>query len=367
MKPQNICFVNSIIPWGGGEKWHLENAILLSENNYNVSFIANKKAVLFDKLSHNKKIKLFGLNIGKWSAFNSIKVYKIAKFINENKIDAIFINNPNDLKLIAMAMKFTAVKHLIYRRGSDIPIKNSFTNRILFRNSVTHMIANSVATSKSININSKERDLFPKEKIKILYNHINFTENLSRENLLYQKKDSEELILGNVGRIDKQKYQEFLVYVSERLITLGIKHKIIIAGTGKLETKLKQLIKDKKLEKQFIFSGFLNDVSVLYNTVDLFLLTSLWEGFGYVIAEASAHKKPTIAFNISSMPELIEDNKTGFIVPLNNLNVFCEKIIYFYENRIQLKMFGDSAYEFSKEKFSKEVIVNDFLHYIENL
>ncbi|MCG9791095.1 glycosyltransferase [Flavobacterium algicola] len=367
MKPKNICFVNSIIPWGGGEKWHYENALLLQENKYNISFITRPESVLFQKLQPNKAIHLFGIKIAKWSVFNPLKIFKIYSFLKENQIDTILLNFPNDLKIMAVAAKLANVPNIIYRRGSDIPIKYSFTNKLIFHNAITHMIANSVATSKSINVNSKGRDLFPKEKIKIIYNHINFNKDNSSDTTLYQKTDPEELILGNVGRIDKQKYQEFLVYVSEKLLQHGVKHKIIIAGTGKLETQLKKLIADKKLESQFIFSGFLNDVSLLYNTIDLFLLPSLWEGFGYVIAEASAHKKPTIAFNISSMPELIDDGKTGFIVPLNDLNLFCEKIIYFYKNRSELKTFGESAYQFSKDRFSKEVIVNDFLNYIQNL
>lgn len=367
MKSKNICFVNSIKPWGGGEKWHFENAQLLSENNYNISFIAHSDSVLFEKLHNQKGINLFGIKIGKWSILNPLKIYKISKFLKTNKIETLILNFPNDLKIMSIAAKFAEVKNIIYRRGSDIPIKNSFSNRLLFRHSITHMIANSVATSKSININSKDRKLFPVEKIKILYNYINFNNIENSSNELYKKMDPEELVLGNVGRIDKQKYQEFLVFISEKLKNKGIKHKIIIAGTGKLEKQLKQLILEKNLTEQFIFCGFLKDVSKLYNTIDIFVLTSIWEGFGYVIAEASAHKKPTIAFNLSSMPELIENDKTGFLTPLNDLGAFCSKIEYFYNNRNQIEIFGNNAYAYSKNKFSKEVITNDFLNYIKNI
>lgn len=366
MKSKNICFVNSIIPWGGGEKWHFENALLLSEKEYNISFITHPKSVLHEKLSLQKEINLFGIKISKWSIFNPVKIFKIYKFLKENNIETVLLNFPNDLKIMSITAKLAKVKNIIYRRGSDIPIKNSLTNRLLFKYSVTHMIANSIATSKSINVNSKDKDLFPKEKIKIIYNYINFNfENNSNE--LYKKDDFEELVLGNVGRIDKQKYQEFLVYVSENLKSRGIKHKIIIAGTGKLEKKLKQLIDEKKLNEQFLFSGFLKDVSKLYNVIDIFVLPSIWEGFGYVIAEASAHKKPTIAFDISSMPELIKDGNTGFLVPLNDLTLFCDKIEYFYKNRNQVETFGENAYTYSINKFSKEVITNEFLKYIKSI
>jgi len=92
----------------------------------------------------------------------------------------------------------------------------------------------------------------------------------------------------------------------------------------------------------------------------------LWEGFGYVLAEAAANKIPSIAFNLSSNPELIEDNKTGFLIPPFQVAAMAEKITLLAKNNLLCKQLGENAFERASQLFNKELnnktLFNYFYH-----
>ena len=94
----------------------------------------------------------------------------------------------------------------------------------------------------------------------------------------------------------------------------GIPFEFLIGGKGSQESRLKSIIDEKDLKDVFHFLGFLDNPKDLLMSSDVFLLPSLWEGFGYVIVEASLSELPIVAFDISSNSEVINES-TGFLTP----------------------------------------------------
>src|SRR5690606_14243757 len=87
---------------------------------------------------------------------------------------------------------------------------------------------------------------------------------------------------------------------------------------------------------------------------DVFVLPSLWEGFGYVLAEAQLCQKPVIAFDISSNPELVVEGRTGFLVPVNDIGAFADKVQRLYENAEERRFMGLAAREHIRVNFDKK-------------
>jgi glycosyltransferase involved in cell wall biosynthesis len=75
-------------------------------------------------------------------------------------------------------------------------------------------------------------------------------------------------------------------------------------------------------------------------SVDIFCLTSLWEGFGYVLVEAMACNKPIVAFDISSNPEIIDNGQTGFLVPVSDVEGLVEKTVALMKDKNLCESFG---------------------------
>lgn len=324
MSNKTICFFNSAKTWGGGEKWHFDVATRLHMKGYRVMVITNKQSELYMKLS-NTTIKTYAINISNCSFLNPFKRKQIANILSAEDVSTIIINLPADLKVAAHASKKAGVKKTIYRRGSAIPIKNNFLNRKLFKNYIDEIIANSEATKKTILTNNT--GLFEPSKIKVIYNGLILKENINiTENQRIYLKQNNEFIIGNAGRFVKQKNHRFLIHLAARLKKENINFKILLAGSGKLQSEIEALAKQLKVDDKIVFTGFVEDVSNFMECIDIYVLPSLWEGFGYVLAEAMICKKPVIAFNLSSNPEILENQKTGFLVEQNNMDELVDKV-----------------------------------------
>jgi glycosyltransferase involved in cell wall biosynthesis len=359
---KKICFFNSVKTWGGGEKWHYETALYFMHAGYSIHFFLTENSALHEKLKDHPQINLHFVKISGLSFLNPLKVARLKKIFKKFGIEILLINLSNDLKIAAHSATKAGVKKIIYRRGSAIPIKNSILNRYIFSHWITDILANSKATAETILENNSL--LFPKEKIKIIYNPIDIAEFVQRPfKEIYHRKQG-EIIIGNLGRLEKQKNQKFFIKLSEALMDRGIAHKILIAGSGRLENELKQMAIAKGINENLILTGFLPNVKDLLMSCDIFILPSLWEGFGFVLAEASLCKKPIIAFKISSIPEVVISDQTGFLIEVNAVNDCVEKIILLKDNQKVAQKMGEEGFGFVSNQFDKNKIMRQVENFI---
>jgi len=300
------------------------------------------------------------------SFLNPIKIYSVKKILIENNVDVIIINLSRDLKFAGISAKKAKIKHIIYRRGSAIPIKNTFLNRFLFNNIVTEIIANTEATKKTILQNNKQ--LFKSEKIKVIYNGIDIDELYAQKQTSYYIKKKGEFVIGNLGRLEKQKAQHYLLEIASELKKRELPlFKIIIAGSGSLETMLKDKCKELNVCDVVVFTGFAEHVKGFYSDIDIFALTSIWEGFGYVLAEAMALETPVVAFNISSNPEIVDNNSSGYLVDFPDIIQFADRIENLMNNNLLRTEMGRTGKQRVLELFTFEKMKKEFKAYVKNL
>lgn len=359
MPGNTVCFFNSNKKWGGGEKWHAEAASNLNKEVFNIVFIAGKESEL-EKRVKLRDLKTISVKISNYSFLNPVKIIKISNFLRRENVKTIIINLSSDLKVAGLAAKIAGVKNIIYRRGSAIPIKNSISNRIIFQKIVTNILANSEETKNTINAN---KNVFPPEKIKVIYNPFDFDKYDNSDSEIIIVKEENEIIIGNAGRLSYQKGQDKFIQIARLLLKANLDFKIYIAGSGELENKLKQKVKDAGLEKKIIFMGFIKDIKSFMKSIDIFALTSIWEGFGYVLVEAMAMEKPIVAFDASSNPEIVKNLKTGFLAKDFNNDDFAKKIIKLSENQLREKM-GKKGREIAIKNFSSKKIYKELETYL---
>ncbi|MDG1477279.1 MAG: glycosyltransferase [Vicingaceae bacterium] len=354
---QNICFFNTTPFWGGGEKWHFEAAQNMSKTTNKTFFVCDGKGELAKKLKETNVVQQH-VTAGNLSFLNPTKINKLVQFYKVNKIDTVIFNNPKDLKLGGRAAKKAGVKNIVYRRGIAVEVKKSRLNTHLFADVVTHFIFNSNATKELLEKNYK--NIVATKKTAIIYNAIDFPKNP----ITHNPSPTTQIIIGNAGRLVEQKAQRFLIDIAEKLKEKNLEFKILIAGDGPLHDELKQSISDRKLNENIELLGFVDDVPNFMAGVDLFVSTAIWEGFGFVLAEAMMAKKPVLAFDMSSNPELVKDGKNGFLVPPKNIDVFADKIQELIGNEILRKKMGEEAYRFAESNFETKKQFQKLLDFI---
>lgn len=100
-----------------------------------------------------------------------------------------------------------------------------------------------------------------------------------------------------------------------------------------MEDTLKKQVAEYRLEKEVIFLGFVDDVDTFMNSIDIFVFSSISEGFGFSIVEAMLRSKPVVAFNITSTPEIVVNNESGFLVGYPDMESYANKIIELSVNK----------------------------------
>jgi glycosyltransferase involved in cell wall biosynthesis len=123
------------------------------------------------------------------------------------------------------------------------------------------------------------------------------------------------LLLGTVSRLIEQKGLHYLIHAMQQLHIDYAKLYLIITGDGVLRHDLEAQVAAAKLQERVRFLGWRDDAGEVMAGLDVFLQPSLWEGFGLVLLEAMAHELPIIATHVSAIPEIVQDGKTGLLVP----------------------------------------------------
>ncbi len=359
---KRICFLNSTKFWGGGEKIHLEYAIKFKERGYDV-YLAARKGTKLALDGEKAGLKIFHIALGNLSVFNPSKHSKLKHFFQKEKIDTVIISSSHDLKTGSFAAKKAGVKNIVYYRVLAVPIKDSSLNRKIFKNNLTHILANSEETKRTILQNLS--GTIPADKIDIVYQGLDIAAIDSQPvKKLFDKR--EVITIGNAGRLTEQKGQQHLITIAEKLKEKGFDFQIFIAGTGELYSQLASDIKSRNLENHVILLGFVEDVNSFMHSLDIFVLTSIWEGFGYVLAEAMLAKKPIVAFNKTSNPELVHHGKNGYLAEYPNLDEFSDFIAKLIESESLRKDFGEQGRRILEDNFELDRTIDAFEGYLTN-
>ena len=305
-----VCFCNGNIPWGGGETWHLNAAVSLADRGWKVLLLCHPEGELYRKALRHNVIEVVPMRIGRASFLNPFLLSKLKRFFIDRRVDALIMNLPSDLKAAAPMARAAGIRHVIYRRGSALPVRDTRLNRRLYGQAITQLIVNSKATRQQVLKNNPH--LIPEDRITILPNGFDLAKldaALTKSSPLPGLKG--RYVIGNAGRLNRQKGQHLLLHLADRLVRAGLDAVILIAGAGEREAELKELAHRLGLGDRLVFAGFMEDLAPFWRSIDLFVLSSLWEGFGNVVIEAMLAKKPVFAFKVSNIPELVTEGPDG--------------------------------------------------------
>lgn len=203
--------------------------------------------------------------------------------------------------------------------------------------------------------------LVKNDKVKVMPMPVD-TRKFKRQKLI--SKDEKTLLC--VARFTKQKGLDYLIQAIKLLFDKGFDFKTKIIGGGPERGNLEKRIQELGLsEKIFLLDSIPPDeLFSHYQESDLFVLSSIEEGFGLVLVEAQLCGRPVIGTDSGGIPDIIEDNVTGLLVKPQDpvdLAKAIEKIISDPEFAEGL---AERGYQSAVSKFSPEVIQEKFMEFI---
>lgn len=124
------------------------------------------------------------------------------------------------------------------------------------------------------------------------------------------------VVYGTVARLVPQKSLDTLLEAFAELSRrAAVRSRLVVVGTGPLEGELKATAEALGISRKCVWAGFREDIPLVMNAFDAFVLSSAWEGLGLVLLEAMAAGRPIAASRVDAVPEVVQDGRTGYLVP----------------------------------------------------
>lgn len=184
-----------------------------------------------------------------------------------------------------------------------------------------------------------------------------------KENML---SSTQPYVLG-VGRLVRQKRFDRLIraYHQSELQVKG--YNLVIVGVGDDLHDLQELSASLGIEDQVIFAGFIENPFPIMKNASLFVLSSDWEGFGNVVAEALICGTPTIVTDCPYGPsEIVEHNKSGIVVERSTEKLANAIRACLVDESIDLQGLSDQAKK-RAETFRVGRVCQDYLHFFDEI
>lgn len=306
----------------GTERYVVELAKNLSKEKFTVWVAVPEKGPLSDILKVNG-INEIDYNNGKMNKFSLRGTLRLFKIIRKYRFDIIHTNAgiiPNILGKFLGVKVSIEIKHGILIPDEildNMSLKDKY-HEWLKQYFVDYFIAISDNDKKKMIKYFKIKE----DKIKVIYNGVEYDKLLP-----YQKKkgNSEEslhkdfITLGTIGRFTYQKGQEILIEAFSKIYKRYNNVRLIIVGSGENEDSINRLIVSKNLQKNVFVEGYKENIYEYLKKLDIFILTSRFEGVPYVILEAMCIGVPIISTKVGGIDNVLENEIDAILTEKNDI------------------------------------------------
>jgi len=307
-----------------------------------------------------------------FSASNNIKLLQqysgVIEYCRTNEIDVIHCHLPwaGFLGRLVFAITKIPVVYTEHNMQERYHIATKTINRFTFN---SQSLALGVSEDVS---NSIKKNINPKIPVKTLLNGAN-TDAFRRNPELGAKTKEElgipenALVIGNVAVFRFQKRLIEWLQVFKEIENKNPNVYGIIVGAGPLEEEIKAELMKLKLEKKVFFPGLKTDVKPYFSAMDVFMMSSSFEGLPIALLEAMSMECAIVSTNAGGIKEVIRDKQDGLICKVEEwkkLSDLCQVLI---DNPEKLQDFKKTARERAVNSFSLKRMVDSLEEIYESL
>jgi glycosyltransferase involved in cell wall biosynthesis len=164
-------------------------------------------------------------------------------------------------------------------------------------------------------------------------------------------------VIGAIGRLVWQKGFEYFIEAIPNVLKKVPESMFLIVGEGELKEKLKVKSEKLKVKDSLIFTGFRDDIKKILQSIDVLVMPSLLEGLPMILLEAMAMGKPIIATDIEGIKDVLENVRTGLLVPPKDPKALADAIVDLLIHRGKAYQMGNKARTVVNEQFSVDAMV----------
>jgi glycosyltransferase involved in cell wall biosynthesis len=290
------------------------------------------------------------------NALDVPSAHELDRYVRRRKIEIVHAHMARDYSLAAYATrrnretKFVATRHVLFQL-------NRLHRHTLAR--ATKVIAVSAAVAREL----RSQRILSDKQIALIPNGVdvdrfNRASGFDRGRLGLPEKC---LLVGSIGELRTLKRHDDFIRAAALVAQKFPETHFVLAGVdpmpaGEVRASLEKLVVELGLRDRFHFLGWLDHAERLLGALDVFVSASETESFGLVIAEAMAAGTAVVATQTEGAKEVIEDQKTGILVPIGDVNGIANAIMTLLESPGEI---GLRAREAANARFSLKRMVDE--------
>jgi glycosyltransferase involved in cell wall biosynthesis len=167
-------------------------------------------------------------------------------------------------------------------------------------------------------------------------------------------------VVGTVARLDPVKDLGLLVAAFARHEAAHPGSRLVIVGEGQERGRIEAVVREHRVDDRVILTGHREDARLLLPAFDVYVNCSVSEGVSLSILEAMAARLPVIATRVGGTPEVIDDKRTGLMVPARDVAALEQALNFLYVESSVRAALGDSARHAVDERFTIERMVDHY-------
>lgn len=165
---------------------------------------------------------------------------------------------------------------------------------------------------------------------------------------------NDDFVVGMAARLEDIKDYDTFIRAADEVKSRDENIKFLIMGTGSEEERLKDLANTLNLRGTLTFTGFVSDMELAMNALNLNVLTSKSEAISLSVIEGMTLGLPSVCSDTGGIPEAVDDGVTGELFPVGDARALGEKIISLKNDQVKREKYSENAKKTALKKFSPE-------------
>lgn len=349
--------------WGGAQ--HIVYLLAQSfHTEYEISVACAPDGELISKLKkENIRVLLipeFARN--PYPLKDLLTLWKLYRLIKKEKFDLVHTHSTKAGLLGRVAARLAGVKAILFTaHGWAFTEGRSFWKRRAL--AWIEKIASACSTQIAC-VSEHDRQLAlqfgvtKSEKLIVIHNGLQEQPFLQANNLKMKQALNldEDIIITFVGRLASPKEPKFLLE--------SLKHfpeaKVLIVGDGPMRAELEAHISQNQLAERVLLLGTRTDIPDILAASDIFVLPSRWEGLPLVIIEAMFAGLPIVASRVGGIPELVQENVNGFLVPRSDSAALSQALKMLIADKSLREQMGQMSRQRALQKFTMHRMIEEY-------
>lgn len=359
---KKIAYVITQSEMGGAQK----HILLLCEglkNLYDITVYSAEGGAMIKELENmNIKHVVIPNMVREISPLNDFKAYKfLSKEFKHNAYDVVHCHSSKAGIIGREAAKRAKIKNIIYTAHGFVfnePMGNMKKNIYKFAEKYEAKNSHNLICVDSNDVNIAESyGIIPKKSLVYIPNGIDFKEESYKD-----RAENDIFTFGLVANFYETKGHRYLIEAFNQLSNEGYKAKLQLIGEGILKNEMEILAKGNV---NIEFLGYKKDAMNLMKNFDCFVLSSVKEGFPFVILEALKNKIPIIATKVGSVPQMLNQGDLGELVHKENVEELKCAMIKVMNDIETARAKAEKAYDICKNKYSIEKMIESTINIYE--